>query len=178
MATRMAMNRRTIATGVLSLLVVGSKSAAAITDFPGFKEGQQVGRGRLSVLLIPVFDLELYAPGGRWAKDRPFGLSVTVLRPLKGQLMAKHATDEIRRNPTVPADRLTQWHAALASILTDLYPGQHAFVLRDDKSATRFFIEGHDLGSIPDPMFTDAFFEICLGPNSTMPALRRDLLNL
>jgi len=178
MATRATMTRRTVAVGIVSLLAVGFASAAAGADLPGLKEGLPVGRGRLSVLLVPVFDLELYAPGGRWTRDRPFGISVTVLRPLKGKLMAKHAADEIRRNPDVPADRLTRWHAALASLLVDLSPGQHAFVLRDDKGATRFFVDRRELGSIPDPMFTQAFFEICLGPNSSMPALRRNLLNL
>jgi hypothetical protein len=64
----------------------------------------------------------------------------------------------------------------MEKIFPDVDKGSEITGIRTDTTATLFFHNGLEIGRIDDPNFTNAFFKIWLGPQTSAPDLRKKLL--
>ena len=174
------MNRRTFvmfaASAALGLTALRAHADAHASALAAVPEPRVVGKGRLSVLMVPVLDVTLFGPQGQWRQDQPYAIRVDYLVDLDGPHMAKHAVDQMRSAGCKDTARLAAWHGRLAAILPDVKRGDTLYGVRTAAGTTGFYLGDRPLGAIQDPAFTDAFFAICLSPRTTQPNLRRQLL--
>lgn len=135
-----------------------------------------VGKGRMKVMFWNVFDATLYAEGGHYDADKPFALSLSYLRKLKGRKIVDKTISEIRRQGTSNATSQVQWTKALLNIISDVDASTTITGIRDAEGHTLFYRNGSPIGRIDDPAFTKAFFDIWLGDSSNQPELTRQLI--
>jgi len=165
-----------IAGSALALAAPRARAGGHESALAGVPEPRVVGKGRLSVLMVPVLDVTLIGPQGQWRQDQPYAIRVDYLVDLDGPHMAQHAVDQMRSAGCKDAARLAAWHGKLAAILPDVKRGDTLFGVRTAAGTTGFYLGDKPLGAIQDPAFTEAFFAICLSPRTTQPNLRRQLL--
>jgi len=138
----------------------------------------QVGAGRYSVFLWDVYDATLYAANGNWEANKPFALSLTYLRDIKGKQIAKASVDRIRDQGVTNKQQLNSWMRQMLDIFPDVTEGSSITGFVNDKRESVFFFDEQELGRIRDPQFTQYFFNIWLGPGTEAPELRKQLLGL
>lgn len=173
------MNRRTFLLCTILVVAMPAPVLSAPSIAPQLRSvpgAQQVGRGRLRVLLVPVLDATLYSPEGRWQADGPAAIKVEYLTSLSGAGMAKHAVEQMRTVGVSDEARLVAWQKRMESIFPDVTPGTCVYAVRDARGETTFYRGETRLGSINDPQFSAALFDICLSPRTSQPDLRRHLL--
>jgi hypothetical protein len=137
-----------------------------------------VGAGRLSVFLIPVFDATLYAPKGVWRADKPFALELAYLRTIKAADIVERSVHEIKHQGHTDTARLSSWEGHMRRLFPDVQKGTRLMGVRDERGHMQLYNSGRLLGRVDEPDFTAAFFNIWLGPKTSQPGLRQDLLKL
>ena len=173
------MNRRHLLLSALTLAAIPLAAmpvAASADPLSVIPQVKKVGTGRLVVLMMPVFDATLYGPQGRWHPDLPFALKLDYLRDLQGDGMARRVVSEMHGIGFRDETRLTAWRGQMAAIFPDVHAGDSMTALRDGGGSTLFFRGNIQIGAIHDRGFTDQFFAICLGPQTSQPGLRKSLL--
>jgi hypothetical protein len=140
---------------------------------------QQVGQGRLSWLGFGAYDAALFAPAGFRASQfarHPFALELAYLRHFKAGDIADRSIAEMRRAGEFSDGDADRWRAALERLLPDVKPGDRITGVNEPQRGARFLVNGQETGVIADPRFAVLFFSIWLGPATSQPALRRELL--
>ncbi len=146
--------------------------AVAASYVPG---AELAGKARYRYLVWPVFDAQLYAPGGRFNPGKPFALTLTYLRPLKGSDIAQYSADEMRNQGFADGTALRRWQTQMSSIFPDVTKGSQITGVRDMNGNAIFFANGREIGSIRDARFSRHFFDIWLGSRASDPSFRRSL---
>lgn len=162
-----------IAALLVSFLLGGSALASPV---PGLLP---VGQGRLSWLGFGAYDAALYAGTGFRASQfarHPFALELAYLRHFKAGDIADRSIAEMRRAGGLSDGEAGRWRAALERVLPDVKPGDRITGVNEPQRGARFLVNGREAGAIEDPRFAVLFFSIWLGPATSQPALRRDLL--
>ena len=143
----------------------------------GTQTHQLVGEARLKVLLWNVFDARLYSEDGVFDANEPFALSLTYLRNLKGGDIVEKTMEEIMlQAPDLPESTLTTWEKALSALIPDVSKGTNITGVRTQSGDTTLYKDGIELGTIEDEQFTQAFFNIWLGENTSNQRLRNQLV--
>ncbi len=137
-----------------------------------------VGTGRYSVFLWDIYDATLYAANSRWNSNKPFALSLTYLRDIKGKQISKASIDRIRRQGVTNKNQLKSWANQMLQIFPDVTEGSSITGFVNRKRESVFFYEEDEIGRIRDPEFTRYFFNIWLGLDTEAPELREQLLGL
>lgn len=137
---------------------------------------EKVGQGRLTYLFWEIYDATLYAPQGIWRRDKPFALQLSYLRELEGRKIADRTIEEIRNQGLVDEIKLATWHAQLRNIFPDIKKGTSLTGVFIDSGETLFYLGEKEIGRISDPQFSQVFFDIWLGENTSAPDLRQKLL--
>ena len=162
-----------------ALLLVSSCAVSADKHIQSFiPEAEKVGEGRLSFLLWSIYDAALYAPKGEWHPESPFALKLTYLRDISGKDIADRSIEEIRDQGFTDELKLADWHAQLLKILPNVKKQSSLTGVSTDGAHTIFHSGDQLLGKIMDAEFTQYFFNIWLGENSSEPELRQQLLGL
>lgn len=150
--------------------------SAVASPVPGL---QQVGQGRLSWLGFGAYDAALFAPAGfrasQFARHR-FALELTYLRHFRASDIANRSIAEMRRKGGFSEGDADRWRAELERVLPDVTPGDRITGVNEPQRGARFLVNGREAGVIDDPRFAELFFSIWLGPETSQPALRRELL--
>lgn len=139
-------------------------------------KAQVVGEGRLTVLAWDVYDAQLLAPKGRFARKAPFALSLSYLREVDGEAIVKTTIDEIRRQGFSDDKKLKKWEQKLGRIFPDVKKGSVLTGVRTAEGTAVFCSGSQEIGRIDDPAFTKYFFDIWLGEKTKSQELRRRLL--
>lgn len=142
------------------------------------ENAQLVGKSRFKVLFWSVFDAELYAEEGEYSPDKPFTLSLSYLRDIKGSEIVAKSMSEITNQDSFPSEKLATWKSKLDSIIPDVDTSTTITGVQDSNVHTIFYKNGTLIGEIKDPQFTRAFFNIWLGEKTSEPKLRSRLLGL
>ena len=139
-------------------------------------DAQQVGQGRLSVMIWDIYDAALYAPNGEWKDSQPFALKLTYLRDIKGEKIADKTIEEIRKQGFDNEVKLADWHGQLIHIFPDVNDGTTLVgVYTNDKEAL-FLKNDNEIGRVKDPEFSRYFFNIWFGDDVRKPSLKKKLL--
>lgn len=166
---------------LLVILVCVPQLALAVQPFPAVEKAipnmAQVGKGSLNTLLFDVYDIALYAPKGKWQRNQPHALSILYKLSIDGEDLAERSADEMRLQKISP-DKITQWEQQLKAIFPDVKKGATITALHKPQQETIFYGDGVEIGTITDPQFGPAFFDIWLGEKSSEPELRASLMGL
>jgi hypothetical protein len=138
------------------------------------------GEGRLRFLGLLIYDVRLWTEGPGldvtdWAR-RPLALEITYARGFDARQIAERSLGEIRRVETLPVGLAEQWLEVMSRIFPDVRPGDRLTGVHQPEQAARFFHNGRFRGEVADTGFGPRFFGIWLGPSSSQPALRQQLL--
>lgn len=173
------MRKFILTTSMLGALMLPSMSIAETTITQTYiPNAQEVGSGRLTVFFWDVYDASLFAPDGEWSENKPYALSLSYLRDLKGSDIAERSVEEMREQGFSDEVTLATWHQKMKSLFPDVDDNTTLTGIRDQKGNTVFYHNGERLGAINDPEFSKWFFGIWLNENTSEPALRRKLLGM
>jgi Chalcone isomerase-like len=178
MRRRNALIGLTAALGAASLRAQQPASAVVppevATELPG---AQLQGGGRLSFLLLHVYDIRLWSaapPGEDYARSA-FALELEYARALAGREIAERSIVEMRRIGDFDETRGRQWLAEMVRLLPDVKAGDRLTGVQREQSA-RFHFNGQWRGELADADFARLFFGIWLSPRTSEPKLRQALL--
>lgn len=140
---------------------------------PGAKT---VGQGRMTFLMWDVYDATLYAQDGTWREGKPLALTLSYLRDLNGEDIARRSIEEMRGQGFNDEIRLATWFGQMKGIFPDVTAGVTLTGVMAQDGVTVFFRDGDEIGRISDPDFGRAFFNIWLSQRTSAPELRAQLL--
>lgn len=137
-----------------------------------------VGEGRFSVFVWDVYDAKLFAPNKQWRASQPFALSLTYLRNLSGNEIAKRSAEEMRKIGCEDKAKLQVWYQQMMDLFPDVAQNVTLTGIQDLQGVTHFYQGNQKLGEIADPEFGQWFFGIWLNQRTSEPEFRRKLLGL
>lgn len=151
----------------------GTVPSYIASDVP---DARMVGEGRMTYLTMDIYDAMLYAPEGKLSHERPFALSLTYLRSLRGVRIADRTVEEMRQQGFHDELTLAAWHNTLQDMFPDVGNGTTLTGVLKEDGTTVFYRDGTEIGHISDTRFGPKFFSIWLSPDTSEPGLRRQLL--
>lgn len=167
------------------VLTIAQPSVAEPAPVPAYivreiADARLAGAGRLTWFGLRIYDARLYVPQrgidvADLASHR-FALAVTYARRLDGKTIAERSRDEIEKLGLGSEEQRSTWLREMSKIFPDVSAGQTLTGVHLADGATRFYLDGHLLGTIDDRAFSHAFFSIWLDPKTSAPKLRNDLL--
>lgn len=136
-----------------------------------------IGRGRLVVFGLKIFDAELYSNSGKYNPDAPFSLKLTYLRKISGKEIVQKSINEIEAQGFKDKKQLAIWREKMNAIFPNVSIGSYILGHRDENGHVIFYSNGKFIGKIEDSIFSKVFFDIWLGKNTSQPKLRNQLIN-
>ncbi len=137
------------------------------------------GGGRLTYLLLHVYDARLWVGEGfaaERAESLPVALELEYALALVGRLIAERSLDEMRRVPGIGDEQAARWLAWLTATLPDVAKGDRITGVHKPGESLRLYVNGGLKGELRDAEFARRFIAIWLGPQTSEPALRQQLL--
>lgn len=166
--------------GLFSLPVMTVQANNFVPDYiaQSIPEAMIVGEGRMTYMMMDIYDARLYAPQGQFQRDQPLALSLTYLRPLRGIRIADRSIEEMRKQGFFDEVALARWHTAMRQIFPDVSNGTTLTGILTDNGETIFYHDGRRIGHIKDSEFGIRFFSIWLSPETSQAGLRDNLLRV
>jgi hypothetical protein len=138
-----------------------------------------MGSARFRFRGFNVYDAQLWAAPGFQADQyvqRPFALTLSYLRAIKGAAIAERSLKEMRDIAPVDKAQAATWVQAMTQLFPDVQAGDRITGAHQPGQGANFWLNGQPLGQIADDRFSQRFFGIWLHPDTSLPAVRRDLL--
>jgi hypothetical protein len=145
-------------------------------ELPG---ARLLGSGRLSFLLMHVYDARLWAPeplAPERAEQAPLALELEYARKLVGRLIAERSLEEMKRVPGIAEEQAQRWLGWMAQTFPDVAAGDRITGVHRPGESARIFFNGALRGELRDAEFARRFFAIWLGRQTSEPRLREQLL--
>jgi Chalcone isomerase-like len=137
------------------------------------------GKGLLRFLGFDVYTASLWvAPPFKYSElgQHAVALELEYLRKFRRQEIARVSLEQMRLSGGFSAEQGQQWQTALANTLPDVKPGDRLLGVYRPGASVLFALNGQFIGEIADAQFAKLFFDIWLGPKSSSPKLREQLL--
>ncbi len=113
-----------------------------------------------------IYTAELKAPDGRFEWRKPFALSLTYARSLKGASIANASIEEMARLTGRQKSDFEHYRVQLNLCFPDVSKGDVITGFSTTNNETRFEFNGETTCLITDPDFKEAFFNIWLAENA------------
>lgn len=146
---------------------------------PYVPQAQLAGEGQLRWLGFAVYGAQLWTQSGFDAAqlDRhAFALELRYLRDFRSRDIARRSLVEMRRDGPIDDETAARWEEALVRVIPDVRAGDRVTGIHRPARGVTFLHNGRLSGDIPDPVFAARFFAIWLGPATSEPVLRNELL--
>lgn len=102
---------------VLLFILLLAQAGAAETVLPDVLDSPElVGSGQYRLMLMKIYEAELYSNDGEFDVSQPFALKLTYSRKLKGEAITDKSVDLIRRQGIEDEDVLAAWYQELSLI--------------------------------------------------------------
>ncbi len=137
------------------------------------------GKGLLRFLGFDVYNASLWVtPPFKYSElgQHAVALELEYLRKFRRQEIARVSLEQMRLSGGFSAEQGQQWQTALANTLPDVKPGDRLLGVYKPGASVLFALNGQVIGEITDAQFAKLFFDIWLGPKSSSPKLREQLL--
>lgn len=142
------------------------------------------GQGRLRFFGLHVYDARLWVgpdypretPASEDFARHPLALELAYARALDGIKIAERAIVEMERVAKLPPAQSEAWLAFMKQAFPDVKAGDRITGLQLPGTASRFFHNAKPGPELRDAEFTQRFFAIWLGPQTSEPTLRAALL--
>lgn len=131
------------------------------------------GSGRLTWFGLHIYDAAFYRMGSLGSSD--FALNLRYQKSFSGSSITSRSVDEMKRIG-IPDSQTSVWEKELNAFMPNVESGQTLTALYSAKQGTIFYFNGKQIGQIPGPEFSKAFFGIWLDPKTSSPKLRAELL--
>ncbi|WP_462172856.1 chalcone isomerase family protein [Pseudoalteromonas xiamenensis] len=158
-----------------SICVVHSAKAHS-TGYESFKP--VAGETTYRYLFWDVYSAQLFTPTGQYNPEDPLALVLTYKMTLKGKDIAERSIKEMRLQGLKDKSKQVAWGNTLKTIFPDVEDGDVLLGQKNADGSTSFYYNNNQIGFIDDADFTSWFFSIWLGPKTSEPALRSELLSL
>jgi hypothetical protein len=139
------------------------------------------GEARLRFFGLRVYDARLWSKSevtaDNWS-SQPLAIELAYARSLDGDDIAQRSLDEMGRQPGFDSAAAAAWLARMNTLFPDVRNGDRMTGVQRPGEAMRFFFNGRLAGEVKDPVFTRLFTGIWLGPDSSQPEMRQQLLGL
>lgn len=142
-------------------------------------QAQLVGRGSLRFFGLLVYEARLWAAPGFQASmydSQPFALELDYARKLDGSAIAERSVAEMRRVGTFDDAQARAWLLLMQKAFPNVAAHDRLVGVYDGQGGVRFFHNGKLTAQITDRTYAHLFFGIWLDPQTSAPALRRDLI--
>jgi len=164
----------------MALLLTPMGQANSVGTVPMEDRGDQAllkcGAARLKVLFWDIYESSLYTPDGTWSEGvRPLRLDIRYLRAISALDLVKQTGKEWAEQGKSSPQHMV-WQGELLSIWPDVTEGDVISLAIDPSGVSTFLFNGDAIGTIGDPQFGEDFAGIWLSPDTTRPALRRQLI--
>jgi hypothetical protein len=136
------------------------------------------GSATLRFLGMKVYDIRLWRSTGEFTRAAPHALELVYAMNFSARDIAARSVEEMRKLGVEDPVRLTRWEQALAQMLPDVRKGERLVGVAVPGRGVQFYHGSRWLGSIDEPDFVAAFFDIWLSDATSAPALRRQLLGV
>lgn len=157
---------------VLVIFLLLSSNAYADDYLKGMSK---VGEGTLSWLFWDAYKAELYSASGKYDQTKDFALELEYKMDFTGKEIAERSVEEIRGQGSASEAQLAKWYKSMEAIFPNVQKGD-VLLGRKNDAGVIFKYNGRKIGSIEDPTFAKAFFDIWLGEKTSEPGLRKKLL--
>lgn len=137
------------------------------------------GEATLRFLGMQVYHARLWADADFTPEqlgEQPLTLELEYLRAFRGKAIAERSIVEMRRAGSFTEEQAQRWNEAMQRLFPDVRAGDRLTGVLQPGRGAEFHHNGRLLGRIDDPTFARLFFSIWLGPNTSEPGLRRQLL--
>ncbi|CAM3779362.1 MULTISPECIES: chalcone isomerase family protein [Pseudoalteromonas] len=161
------MRKITVYLFTLFLLLLSINSLAA--------QFKQVGQSRFEYYFWDVYDAKLATPSGQYQfGQHPSKLSLTYLRDFAAKDIVKATNEQwqhLGKN-----DLLGKYDKELLALWPDIKEGETLSFITDEQGKGTFYHNDSKLGGIDDSEFADHFLAIWLSPQTSQPAMRKQLI--
>lgn len=136
----------------------------------------EVGTGTLHKLGFRIYDATLWAAAGRFHADQPFALQLHYHRALSKDTLIDAVMTAIREQKSRDSLQLARWEAELRRTLPEIEEGDEIVGISVPGKPAVLVYNGHQIATLDDHAFREAFFGIWLGDYGEDNPLRDALL--
>lgn len=154
----------------------GSAPSEVLADLP---EARLQGRARMTWFALPIYDARLWVSADFRAQSfakSGLALELEYARALRGDAIAERSLEEMRRGGAIGAEVAADWLGRMRALFPDVARGDRLTALHRPGQALRIYHNGMLRGEVVDAGFGPRFLAIWLGPATSEPQLRLDLL--
>jgi hypothetical protein len=163
---------RRSAIGLCLILLAGAAGAVVPADW------RLQGKGEMRWFGLRLYQISLWAPGGRWQAYQPYALELRYDRDIPSSRLVQASLEEMQRLGKAGSQPLARWKVALERVFPDVRSGDVIVGIHLPERGAEFYHQGKLTGRIDDAEFAGAFFAIWLDERTSEPALRGRLLGL
>jgi Chalcone isomerase-like len=125
-----------------------------------------------------VYDANLWAAAGKWSWLTPFALDIRYARNIKGAALAQKSVEEMERVNAGDEAKRKKWGDIMEKLFPDVKDGDRLVGVHLPGKGAHFYNHDKLLGVVSDIEFSEAFFSIWLGSNTSEQSMRKKLLGL
>ena len=133
-----------------------------------------IGKGRLTVWGIEVYDARLWAQPGFKADSlttQPFALELAYLRDFAGKDIAERSLKEMRRLAAISDEQAKNWINEMLRVIPDVKKGDRLMGIHRPGMGVQLLVNGKSSGDIRDADLTNAVLSGNVGSQRDPPAL-------
>lgn len=143
----------------LAALPAWASPAEVERALPG---AQKVGEASYHLLVIHLFDAELFAEGGAFSWERPFALTLTYERSARQSTLINRSISEMGQRGAGNTRALAPLRAQLERCLPNIARGDRVTGVSTGRDTARFYYNGAQRCDVTWPNFRRHFFGIWL----------------
>lgn len=152
---------------------------AAWAHHPALPNGVKSGEATLRFLGLQIYNARLWTPEPFEVSrlgDQPLVLELEYLRTFRAAAIAQRSIVEMRRAGSFTEEQARRWNAEMQRVFPDIRAGDRLTGVHQPGVGATFLHNDRPVGTIADPEFARLFFSIWLGPETSEPDMRRQLL--
>lgn len=135
-----------------------------------------VNEAVMRFLGFKVYEIRLWHQGASFSRKAPFALELEYAMRFKGRDIAARSVEEMKAQGYSDAAALGRWRQSMQRLFPDVNAGDRLIGIAIPGKEARFFAGDRMLGTVKDPAFVEAFFDIWLSPKTRAPRVRQALL--
>lgn len=161
------------------LAVQGLVAPAAWANHPALPDGVKSGEATLRFLGLQIYNARLWTPSAfdvSQVASQPLVLELEYLRGFRAAAIADRSIVEMRRAGSFTDEQARRWNTEMQRVFPDVKSGDRLTGIHQPGVGAAFLHNDRPVGTIEDPEFARLFFSIWLGPDTSEPNMRRQLL--
>jgi len=160
---------------MLPLTAQAARPAELQTEF---RSEKPYGEADYSFLWMDVYHIALWTDAAEWKPNSPYAISITYRMNFTSDELLERTCDEMQRHVSNGKELCLGMSETLTRAMPDVQKGDRITAVHGAEGETRFYKNGSPTGVINDRAFSDTFFAIWLGENTSDTSLRAKLLRL